>query len=101
MNVSIKELDEAIESAQQKIVELKERRKMIAEMTEDQKLAVELHTIKCIHFDSGNYCEWNVETDKNGSHLWELGDHREYLEKSNQLLSIADYETIIKIVEIF
>lgn len=89
------DFDLEIKNLELKIEEIKEKKIKYLLMTDEQKLAIELHSKKCNDHFFGS-CRWHDENDENGEHNWSRGVHRKYLERANEILKEMDIETALK-----
>ena len=81
------EIDNRIAKINSELRELKETKRQLAKMKDDQRLAIELHGILC-HWNHTDGCGWEYEMDE-GIHQWERASHAPYLEKARKLIRFA------------
>lgn len=93
-----RDIDKEIIETQKKLDELQKEKVRLDMMPEDQRLAEHLHEMKC-HHNHIDGCAWDYETAKQHTD-WSGHAHKEWLEKANNLLKIADYGAIVKIAKI-
>lgn len=78
------------------------RRKLRTEyinlLSEDKKLAIELHKNLC-HSNHTDQCSWYYE--KNGlEDDWNRHEHKKWLDKAKEILKVSDFSTACAIIEI-
>lgn len=95
--MAYRDINKEITEAQEKLDELQKEKDRLDMMPEDQRLAEHLHEMKCYH-NHVDGCAWDYETAKHHTD-WNGYAHKEWLKKANNLLKIADYETIIKVAK--
>lgn len=97
--MTYRDINKEITEAQEKLDELQKEKDRLDMMPEDQRLAEHLHEMKCTwnHTDG---CSWHYEKNYNTDRFdWTGYAHQEWLRKANNLLNLADFETILKIAK--
>ena len=75
------------------------RNEYINLLSEDKKLAIELHKNLC-HSNHIDCCSWHYEI--NGlEHDWNGYEHKKWLDKAKEILKVSDFNTACAIIEIF
>ena len=81
------EIDSRIAEINSELLELKEQKRQIAKLKDDQRLAIELHGILC-HWNHTDGCGWEYEIN-DGIHQWDHASHAPYLEKARKLIKFG------------
>ena len=88
----IEALREQLEKEEAKLADFKK-------LTPAKQLAVELHESQC-HWNHTDGCFWFYGRDDDAQNWESDRTRKDYLEKSEALLKITDYETVIKIINV-
>lgn len=93
---TLKAVKEELHALEVKVSKLQKEKEFLENLTQDRRLAIELHTSFCDRDHEGampGSCNWHYEIHS-GVHDWEQYEHKRYIEKANKLLKITNANNI-------
>lgn len=99
--INMDEIEAEILEAEKRVADLKRKKNMVNQLSDAQRLAIELHN-GC-RIEHTEMCGWFYEIDRRtGAANWNNYVHRSYLDRAERILSLtgSDADTIIEVIKI-
>jgi len=91
------ELVNRIDELKSELKEAEERLNLFDNFSQEQSLAIELHTLLC-HYNHTDGCAWMYHNLAD-PHVWNSNPHKRYLEMARDLLKQVPYDQALKVAK--